>query len=151
MASAGLHEALHGLRSRLDDPGRCLSTAFTPTPSSVVCPGVSAPKQCFNHRNDYAGERILTVTWVMGDNPAPFCAGSVLKIVYADNCVCLVDAQDIIRFAADLSAKDLLVFMDYLRQDTVKVLWSYGRLYLETDGGFRQGFISIAPVPMRRF
>jgi hypothetical protein len=154
MSSDGLNRALSDLHCRLSTPchysGRYLSSHFEPKAITLTFPDVSMPTICFNHRDDYTGERILKVSWVVGENPAPFKAGSVMKIVYRDECVCLVDGADEIHFAADISPVNVVNLMQYIKKDTVKVLWYNGRLHLEAEGGFRQGFFRIEPKKLFR-
>jgi hypothetical protein len=149
MASNGLHDVVLDLRRRLNTSNSLLSQVPV-TVIGTVSLQAKALSHVYTHRNEYESERIVHVNWVMGKNPVPFPAGTVMKILYGPGHMVLADANDMILFVSGMINVDQQFLMERINSNATRVTFYSDVLKIIVENRFEYHFVRINPVKLAR-
>jgi hypothetical protein len=154
MASNGLREVVLDLHDRLNGHERSLSSKIVLKSTGTLLPPQYVISHAYDQRSDYYGERAVIVNWVVGNNPAPFQVGAVMKILYLSNDgtarVVLADGSDFIKFACKMTLYDLGNMLRDMDVNTLRVKYEGEILHLYMSDTYDYKFMSVAPVQLTR-
>jgi hypothetical protein len=149
MALNGLHDVVLDLRRRLNMSNSLLSQVPV-TVIGTVSSQAKALNHVYTHRNEYESERVVHVNWVMGANPVPFPAGTVMKILYGPGRMVLADANDLILFVSGMINVDQQFLMERINSSVTRVTFYDGVLKIIVENRFEYHFVRIRPVQLER-